>query len=80
MQGFILTATEKCTLAVDLTKNLTKFMEREMKVKGIGSSCMLEEYVKDNYYARFHAQSYNCCGEMHFSSRLELNFDKVNGA
>ena len=25
-----------------------------MMVKGTGSRCMLEEYVKDNYYARFH--------------------------
>ena len=25
-----------------------------MKVKGTGSWCMLEEYVKDNYYARIH--------------------------
>ena len=25
-----------------------------MRVKGKGSWSMLEEYVKDNYYARFH--------------------------
>ena len=25
-----------------------------MKVKGTWSWCMLEEYVKDSYYARFH--------------------------
>ena len=25
-----------------------------MKVKGTGSRCLLEECVKDNYYARFH--------------------------
>ena len=51
-----------------------------MKVKGTGSWFMHEEYVTDNYYARFHTQSYNCCSEMHFSSRLEVNFDKVSGA
>ena len=38
---------------------------------------MHEEYVKDNYYARFHTHSYHCCSEMHFGSRLEVNFDKV---
>ena len=31
-------------------------MKPEEQVKGTGSSCMLEEYVKDNYYARFHTQ------------------------
>ena len=51
-----------------------------MKVKGTGSWCMLEEYVKDNYYARCHTHSYHCCSEMHFSSRLDVNFDKVSGA
>ena len=50
MQGFILTATEKCTIVVDSTSILTKLMECEMKVKGTGSWCMLEEYVKDTYY------------------------------
>ena len=42
-----------------------------MKVKGTGSWCMLGEYVN----ARFHTYSYHCCNEMHFSSRLEVNFD-----
>ena len=51
-----------------------------MKVKGTGSWFMHYEYVEDNYYARFHTQSYHCCSEMHFSSRLEVNFDKVIGA
>ena len=36
---------------------------------------MHEEYVKDNYYARFHTHSYHCCIEMHFTSRREVNFD-----
>ena len=70
MQAFIPTATtvaEKCTLFLDSTqkfeifqtrrKILTKSLEREMKVKGTGSRCLLEECVKDNYYARFHPHS-----------------------
>ena len=45
-----------------------------MKVMGTGSWCMLEEYVKKNYYARF-SYGYHSCSEMCFSSR----FDKVSG-
>ena len=45
-----------------------------MKVKGTGSRCLLEEYVKDNYYARFHPHSYHCCKEMKFIPRLDVNF------
>ena len=51
-----------------------------MKVKGTGSRFLHEEFVKDNYYARFYTHSYYCFSEMHFSSRLEVNFDKVTGA
>ena len=46
---------------------------------------MLEECVKDNYYARFHTPSYHCCRKMHFISKLyvnfldNLNFDKASG-
>ena len=39
---------------LDLMQNLTKSVEREIKVKGTGSRCLLEECVKDNYHARFH--------------------------
>ena len=45
-----------------------------MKVKGTGSRCLLEECVKDNYYARFHPHSYHCCKEMKFIPRLYVNF------
>ena len=45
-----------------------------MKVKGKGSRCLLEECVKDNYYARFHPHSYHCCKEMKFIPRLDVNF------
>ena len=31
---------------------------------------MLEEGVKDNYYARSHTHSYHACREMHFHSIL----------
>ena len=45
-----------------------------MKVKGTGSRCLLEEYVKDNYYARFHPHSYHCCKDMKFIPKLNVNF------
>ena len=45
-----------------------------MKVKGTWSRCLLEECVKDNYYARFHPHSYHCCKEMKFIPRLDVNF------
>ena len=38
---------------------LTKSMDHEIKVKVSGSRCVLEEYVKHNYYARFEARSYH---------------------
>ena len=47
-----------------------------MKVKGTLSWCMLEEYVNDKKYERFHTHSYHCCSKMHLSSRL--SFDKVS--
>ena len=45
-----------------------------MKFKGTGSRCLLEECVKDNYYARFHPHSYHCCKEMKFIPRLDVKF------
>ena len=103
MQAFIPTATtvaEKCTLFLVFNKvgemhfisrldakYWTRSVEREMKVKGTGSRCLLGECVKDNYCARFHLHSYHCCREMNFISRLDINFldstqniDKVSGA
>ena len=38
-----------------------------MKVKGTGSWCVLVEYVKDNYYARFHDHRYHRYRERYFS-------------
>ena len=46
----------------------------------MGSWCVLEEYLKDNFYAGFHTHSYHFCRDMHLSSRLDVNFDKVIGA
>ena len=37
---------------------------------------MLEDCVKDNYYARFHIHSYRACREMHFHSRLDVKFQQ----
>ena len=37
-----------------------------MKVNGTGSWCVPVEYVKDNYYARFHAPNYHRCRDRHF--------------
>ena len=34
---------------------------------------MLIEYVKDNYYARFHDPSYHKYRERHFSILLDVN-------
>ena len=35
-----------------------KSIECEIYVKGTRTMCVLEEYVNDNYYARFHTCSY----------------------
>ena len=69
MQGFILTANtaaKKLTFSrldvnfLDSTQNFDKSVEREIKVKGTGSRCLLEVCVKGNYYARFYTPSYHC--------------------
>ena len=49
-------------------------MKLEMKVKGTGSCCLLVEYVKDNYYARFHDPRYHRYRERHFSILLGVKF------
>lgn len=36
-----------------------------MKAKGAGSMCVLEGCVMDDYFARIHTPSYNCCLEMY---------------
>ena len=41
---------------------------------------MLEDYLKDNYYARFHTHSSHCSRKMYLISRLDVNFDKIIGA
>ena len=46
MQGFILTAIAAA-----------ESVERKLKVKGTGSRFLLQECVKEIYYARFHPHS-----------------------
>ena len=65
MQGFIFTATTAAGNFIsrldvnflDSRKILTKSVERKLQVKGTGSRFLLQECVKDNYYARFHPHS-----------------------
>ena len=45
-----------------------------MQVKGTGSWCMLEECVKDNYYARFILTAITAAEKCTLTSRLEVNF------
>ena len=54
-------------------KILTNSMEREIKVKGTRSWCVLEENVKEKYYARFHTHNYHRYRETHFNARLDMN-------
>ena len=35
---------------------------------------------QDNYYARFHSRSYQCCRETHINSRLNIKFWPIRGA
>ena len=37
---------------------------------------MLEEYIKDNYYARFDTRSYHCFREINLNARLNINIDR----
>ena len=37
---------------------------------------MLEEYIKDNYYARFDTCSYHCFREIHLNVGLYVKVDK----
>ena len=45
-----------------------------MYVKGTGSWCVLVEYVKDNYSARFHDRKYHKYRERHLSILLDMKF------
>ena len=77
MQGFMIIGiigTEKYTLVFYSTKIQTKSMEREMKVKGTTSWCVLVEYLKDNYYARFLYPIYHRYRERHFSILPDVKF------
>ena len=47
-----------------------------MHVKGTRLWCILVEYVKDNYYARFYDPSYHRYSERHFSVYPSRNLTK----
>ena len=66
MQGFTLAAINTAEKHFNSRcEILTKSMEHEMKIKGTRLWCMLEEYDKDNYCARFHTCSNQYCRETH---------------
>ena len=50
-----------------------------MQVKGTRLWCMLVEYFKDNYYARFYDSSYHRYSERHLSVLPIKKSDKVHG-
>ena len=58
LKGMSRTITMQGSTLAEKTKTI-KSMDHEIWVKGTGSRCVLEGYVKDNYYARFHTHSYN---------------------
>ena len=49
-----------------------------MFVKGTGSWCALEEYVKDNYYATFPDPSYYRYRQRHFRILLDIKCCSLN--
>ena len=51
-----------------------KSMKCEMKVKCTRSWCVLVEYSKDNYYARFQYPRYHRSRERHISILLDMKF------
>ena len=58
MQGFRFAAISDVEKTKLPRKNFLKSVDHEILVKGTGLRCLLEGYVKDNYYARFHTCSY----------------------
>ena len=44
-------------------------MECEILVKSTGSKCILEEYVEEDYYARFDTHIYHRYREIQFNAR-----------
>ena len=69
-------------LDVKFSRLNVKFWQSQWSVKCRSRAalhcCVLEECVKGNYFARFHTHSYHCCREMHFISRLDVKFSKLN--
>ena len=63
MQGFTFAATLGVQRKSKFDVKLIKSMDHEIQVKGNESRCMLEGYIKDNYYSRFYSSSYPRCRE-----------------
>ena len=59
MQGLRLAAITDVEKTKLRRKICQKSVDREIWVKVSGSRCVLEGYVKDNYYARFETPSYH---------------------
>ena len=57
MQGIRLAAISDVE-KTELRRKNFQSVDREILVKGTGLRCVLEGYVKDNYYARFQTRSY----------------------
>ena len=63
----------KVDIAPALGKIITKLLSH-WRVQCRDKRCMLVEYAKDDYYARFHNPSYHKYRETHFSILLDVKF------
>ena len=59
MQGFKLAAIADVEKTKLRSKNFQSQWTVKISVKGTGSRCVLEVYVKDNNFARFQTRSYH---------------------
>ena len=72
MQGFtpaIITAAEKHNESRLDVKILQSQWRVEYRSMSHGHGAYWQKYVKDNYYAKFHTNSYQYCRKTHFNSR-----------
>ena len=58
MQGFRLAAISDVEKTKIRHKNFQSQWTMKYRSMGTGLRCVLEEYVKDNYYVRFQTRSY----------------------
>ena len=63
MQGFTLAAITDAEKIKLRRKNEQSQWSVKYRSRGTGSRCVLERYVKDNYYARFQTTSSHLCRE-----------------